>query len=148
MAVAVNQFACRRLGAILSVALVALVACANKPELSSQAPVKMKPATDPLATAKKPLATGALTTIVGKAENARAGAVVLNDKGAPTYVEGLEEWDASLYGKRVRVTGKLVIKPLGPPTRNAAGDIQAGMDGKSEVLEDATWELSPSSSIK
>lgn len=124
---------------------LAVAACGSS---KSHAPANTPEPTGPATKVDKPdevpqAPTNSDTTIVGKAENAKAGAVVMDAKGRPIYVEGLAEWDDAHYGKQVSVTGKLVTKQIGPPTRNAAGEIQAGMDGESDVLENPRWELAP-----
>lgn len=59
--------------------------------------------------------------VTGKALNAKAGAIVIGVDQIPYYLEGMEQWDRKIYGKKVRVTGTLVIlrskKPNYPPAQ-------------------------------
>ena len=48
-------------------------------------------------------------TVIGKAENSKAEAVVVTDSG-PYFLDGVYGWDEKFEGKTVKVTGKLVIK--------------------------------------
>lgn len=79
-------------------------------------------------------------SVEGTARDAALGALVECDDGTSYYVEG-HEWDEQTSGKRVVVTGTLECKPIGPPTRNAAGEIQHGADGNQDVLANPTWRL-------
>jgi hypothetical protein len=60
------------------------------------------------------------------------GAVVIDDAGAPWYVEGLERWQAGWAGRRVVVNGVSRERKLAPdPT---------GMVGTSHVIARASWQ--------
>jgi len=91
------------------------------------------------ATAQEATMKDAPTTIVGRAENAKGGAVVVTDAG-PVYVEGLAEWGAALLHQRMRVTGVRRTKQLLPEaTVDASGAISQGAMGPQDVLEGASW---------
>lgn len=79
--------------------------------------------------------------LVGLAENAKGGAVVLVD-GSPVYVAKLDAWPAELSKKRVGLGGRLVnTKYLPEATVNAKGEISQGTapgGGGQYVLEGAT----------
>lgn len=51
---------------------------------------------------------GGKVTIVGQALNAKLGAAVQTEEGA-LYIKGLDKWDDEFYGKKVKVSGKLVV---------------------------------------
>jgi hypothetical protein len=103
---------------LTALSLVGLVACASSREATM---------------------TEAPTTVVGRAENAKGGAVVLTD-GGPVYVEGLAAWDDALLHQRVRVTGVRRTKQLLPQASvDASGAVSQGAEGPQDVLERATW---------
>lgn len=77
-------------------------------------------------------------TVVGIAENSKAAAVVVTDKGN-YFVDGLDAWDKKFYQKKVKVTGRLVIRehaPQSTPTRQVQERV-----GKWQVLKRPKWEL-------
>lgn len=105
------------------------------------AAVEASPETAP---AKKGLAAseGERATVEGTAADAKLGAVVMNEAGVPVFVGGLESWPTDVHGKRVRATGLLVKKELGPPPAVADdGAVSAGMAGPAWVLEGADWAV-------
>ena len=77
-------------------------------------------------------------TIEGTARDAKAGAVVVTDKGA-IYVEKLESWPSALQGRKVRVTGVLVTEKLIPDPINERGELVQGAVGDQTLLRGATW---------
>ena len=81
-------------------------------------------------------------TIIGKAWNSKAGALVVADSGRSAYIEGLSGWDDDIFGKQVRVTGILRLKKIAPdPEVDEWGAISAGMEGVTKVIERACWTL-------
>lgn len=87
-------------------------------------------------------ASSQTVTIEGKAENAKAGAIVLTEDGSPVYVDGLEDgWPGELARKRVRVTGVLRDEKRIPDP--GTDPITAGAHGTQSVLYDATWTVLP-----
>lgn len=79
------------------------------------------------------------TTLVGTAENAKGGAVLLVDD-TPVYVEGLAEWPDALLHTKVKATGVRTRKQVLPEaTVDATGAISQGAVGQQDVLERATW---------
>jgi|GEM_PF-1532807 len=50
------------------------------------------------------------TTIIGKAIDAKAGAIVMTSDESIYYVEGLSYWNKEVYGKKVKITGTLVVE--------------------------------------
>jgi hypothetical protein len=80
-------------------------------------------------------AGGRAETISGKAENAKAGAVLVADDGRELYVEGLSAWGRESIGKRVTLTGIVQRKGIYPEARaDADGQEQQGMVGTPLVL--------------
>lgn len=78
--------------------------------------------------------------LVGTAENAKGGAVVLVD-GTPVYVAKKDSWPDTLRTKRISLGGKLTrTQHLPQATVNAKGEISQGTSGASTdyVLRDAT----------
>ncbi|MBM4783683.1 MAG: hypothetical protein GQE15_38940 [Archangiaceae bacterium] len=78
--------------------------------------------------------------LVGTAENAKGGAVVLVD-GTPVYVAKKDSWPDTLRTKRISLGGKLTrAQYLPQATVNAKGEISQGTTGASTdyVLRDAT----------
>ena len=107
-----------------------------------QAPIAAQPAQDAALTdATLDALVGQPATIEGDALDAMLGAIVRTDDGTPVYVEGLEEWDDALHGKRVKVTGTLRKTSLAPdPTVGADGAVSHGKVGDDYVLEGARWQ--------
>jgi hypothetical protein len=88
----------------------------------------------------RPLGTliGRRVRLVGTAQNAKAGAVVLVD-AEPVYVEGVPAWPEALGARRIALGGRLVRKKhLPPPVRATDGALQQGATGEQLVLEQAT----------
>jgi hypothetical protein len=48
-------------------------------------------------------------TVVGKALVVKHNAYVLTDDSLRYYLDGIDDWDEQHLGKRIRVTGRLVI---------------------------------------
>ena len=81
-------------------------------------------------------------TIIGKASNSKAGALVVADNGGSAYIEGLSAWDEDTFGKQVRVTGILRLKKIAPDRQiDEWGAVSAGMEGMTKVIEGACWTL-------
>lgn len=100
--------------------LVAVTACATSPENAMR---------------------DTLTTILGRAENAKGGAVIVTSDG-PVYVEGLAAWDDAVLGRRVKAAGVRVRKHVLPEGgKNEKGEWLQGAEGPQDVLERATWQL-------
>lgn len=75
--------------------------------------------------------------LVGKAANAKGGAVVLVD-GQPVYLEGVESWPDEALDTEVTVGGKLVSKQYLPEADDGA-EKTAGAHGPQWVLEEPDW---------
>lgn len=80
------------------------------------------------------------TTIIGKAQNAKAGAIVISDTDQKIYyLDKVDFWENSVVDKTIRVTGKLRIeerKPVPP-----GEDIPQQVDGVKRILIKPKWEL-------
>ena len=79
-------------------------------------------------------------TVIGTALDDKEGAFVLTEKHSMYFVDGLEEgWDEKYYGKKVKVTGKLILKK----NENHSTDsmwIQEGV-GTKAILMKPKWSL-------
>jgi len=74
-------------------------------------------------------------TVSGKAYNAKAGAVLMIDEDTPVYIEGMDEWDDDMVGKKVKLTGVLRPKQIYPEVDTEGGIISQGMSGTPMVLQ-------------
>lgn len=78
------------------------------------------------------ISTGNEVTIVGTAEHAKLGAIVINKSGT-YYIEGKADWDKEgYYKKQVRVTGILETRT------NTAEDLK---NEKGEYIQGAAGEI-------
>jgi hypothetical protein len=77
-------------------------------------------------------------TIEGTAHDAKAGAVLVTDRGA-IYIQKLESWPADIRGRRVRARGFILQKKMIPAPVNERGELVQGAVGDQLVLCDATW---------
>jgi len=77
--------------------------------------------------------------VIGTAWNAKGGAIVVTKKEAVYYVRGLVDWDKKFYGKKVKLTGKLVL--VDHPKRGKDQPLVQDMEGTQRIVEDAKWEL-------
>ncbi len=81
-----------------------------------------------------------VVTIIGNAEDEKAGAVVISkDDGKKYHVAGLASWDRKVVGKPVKVTGKLLVENLPPPKPDEEERQQ--IIGIKRIILDPTWEL-------
>jgi hypothetical protein len=76
-------------------------------------------------------------TVTGRAMNAKLGAVVESDKGV-YYLDGVSSWDKEFYEKKVKVTGRLVIK--GNETKKDDA-IAARVIGPIHIIKKPKWTL-------
>lgn len=77
------------------------------------------------------------TTVIGKAENAKAGAIVTSNN--IYYLDKIDFWEDNMVGKTVKVTGKLMIeerKPVQP-----GEDVPQQIVGVKRILLKPKWEL-------
>ncbi len=82
-------------------------------------------------------------TVVGRAANAKGGAVVVVD-GAPYYLPQLDEWPDDLLGKTVEVTGIKSREQFIPEVVvDKDGAISQGAVGQQTTIREATWKKVP-----
>ena len=83
------------------------------------------------------------TEIIGKAWNAKEGAVVEESRSGSFYfIENLAEWDEVYIGKEVRVTGSVHEVPVvSNPGPDSVGAYRQSGAGVYQVVKEATWEL-------
>jgi len=78
--------------------------------------------------------------VTGKALNAMGGAVVVvGAKGDTYYLEGKDHWSRKFYGKKVRVTGTLVI--IHTPTSDEKGPPEQVIRGEQWLIKKPKWTL-------
>jgi hypothetical protein len=76
--------------------------------------------------------------VIGKAINAKAGAVVVTDDERVFYLDELDKWNENFYEKRVKVTGKLRIKKL--KLRNGI-EVRGEIEGPQKIIKRPKWVL-------
>jgi hypothetical protein len=78
--------------------------------------------------------------VVGKAENAKAGAIVISkDDQKMYYVDGLDFWDKKIIGKMVKVKGKLLIENKNAQKEDE--EISQQITGIKRIILKPKWEL-------
>ena len=86
---------------------------------------------------------GKQVTFRGTAYNARAGAIVEiedeDENRTPIYIDGMREWDSTLHGKAIEVSGRLEERAAKVPPRPAGAPQAHGLSSPSYVLRDASW---------
>ena len=78
-----------------------------------------------------------MTTVKGKAANAKMGAVVVSAQGVH-FIDGLDEWPEEFEGKTVEATGRLEV--VHHPQQDPALPSTA-MEGPQQILKRARWKL-------
>ncbi len=79
-------------------------------------------------------------TIIGTAENAKAGATVINNKDHLRYYVGdLSHWDEKIIGKIVRVSGKLKVENTKP--QDDTEELKQQLVGIKRTITDPHWTL-------
>lgn len=78
------------------------------------------------------------TTIIGKASNAKQGAIVISSDQKAYYLEGMEIWPSNLYGQTISVTGqlRLIKSPL-----KKGKLIRGQLVGTMRMLLKPTWTV-------
>jgi len=75
--------------------------------------------------------------IIGKALNGKGGAlVVVKAGGFPYYLDGMDSWNKKFYGKRVKVSGTLVIYRKKKHAEPPAVEIM-----EQRIIKKPTWQL-------
>ena len=81
--------------------------------------------------------------IVGAAQNAKAGAVLLTESGEVIYIHELAEWPEDVLGCKVEALGRLEeIKLVPDPLVDEDGAVSAGAEGRQFVLKNTKWRKS------
>jgi hypothetical protein len=74
--------------------------------------------------------------IAGKAQNAKAGAMLIADDGRELYVDGLDEWDEDVVGARLTLIGVVRRQGFYPEAGiDEGGELIQGMVGTPLVLQ-------------
>lgn len=63
------------------------------------------------------------TIIVGKAQNAKYGAIVVSSNSDVYYIDKLAFWSSVMYAKNVKVSGRLVVKKIKKKINTTSGGI-------------------------
>ncbi len=78
--------------------------------------------------------------VIGFAENAKAGAVVLSAQDKKMYyVGGVSSWEEGMVGKKVKVTGRLKVEKFDAP--KPGEEEKQRIVGEVRTLVKAKWEL-------
>jgi len=89
-------------------------------------------------------------TIIGTALDAKPNAIVDSKSKGVYYLDGLSHWDKKYYGKKVRVTGFLVIDSTIVVKNDTIRKIEKdglplppkqGTDAPIRVIRNAKWSL-------
>ncbi len=79
-------------------------------------------------------------TIFGKAMDAKAGAIVISDDNGFYYLDGVDYWDKKFYGKKVKVTGILVIEKREAKQKEEEEIVQE-IVGTKKIIRNSKWVL-------
>jgi len=74
--------------------------------------------------------------VIGKALNAMGGAVVIKAGDTAFYLQGVDSWDRKFYGKKVRVSGTLIVVRKKKPGNPLAQVILV-----QRIIKKPKWEL-------
>lgn len=78
--------------------------------------------------------------VIGHTANAKQGAIVISEKDKKGYyLEGMHYWEERLIGKKVKVTGKLLVEKFDPPKPGEPEKQQ--MVGEKRTILKPKWEL-------
>jgi hypothetical protein len=78
------------------------------------------------------------TTITGTAWDAKRSAIIVNDSSGVYYIDKLASWDKSLYSKKVKVTGELIIEV----NENKEEDVEVQeIEGEIKIIKKVKWVL-------
>jgi hypothetical protein len=90
------------------------------------------------------LKNGIKVTITGRAENAKAGAIVIFDREHPYYISNLKAWSEQNLYKKVEVTGVVRIVDYGQNTQTRQDVLNLPaqtLTGTVVYLDDAVWKV-------
>jgi len=78
--------------------------------------------------------------VIGKAANAKAGAVVISNKNSlHYYVDGLSHWKENEVGRQVKVSGKLKVVNTKPQKEDEP--LKQMIVGTVRIILRPKWEL-------
>ena len=77
--------------------------------------------------------------VTGIAENSKGAAIVVPDSGPFYLIDGLDAWDEKYYNKRIKVSGKLVVKEHKQQSNDSI-QVQERV-GILRILKRPKWEL-------
>ncbi len=81
-------------------------------------------------------------SLIGRAENAKGGAVVILGSQEVIYIRSVSSWDDEIVGKQVIIKGIVRLEKYIPnPEVSKDGAISQGAIGSQYVLDDAQWRL-------
>jgi hypothetical protein len=81
-------------------------------------------------------------SLIGRAENAKGGAVVVLQNQEVIYVRNLSSWEDEVVGKPVSIKGIVRLEKYIPdPEVSEDGAISQGAIGSQYVLDDAQLEI-------
>ncbi len=78
-------------------------------------------------------------TVIGTAYNAKGSACVSVDNGGMYFLDGLDRWDEKYYGKKVKVTGTLVLVHHEKQSTDSV-EVQEWV-GTRRILKRPKWSL-------
>ena len=78
--------------------------------------------------------------IRGRAENAKAGAIVVLADDSAVYLRGIEAWDSAMLGKTV-IAGGLLQRDPPSAARTRDGILKQGVSGQPFYLEEAICRI-------
>ena len=83
---------------------------------------------------------GQNVNFIGRAENAKGGAVVVLQNQGVIYIRNLSSWEDEIIGKQVSISGIVRLEKYIPdPYTSEDGGISQGAIGSQYVLDDAQW---------
>lgn len=82
------------------------------------------------------------TTIIGVANNAKMGGIILTEDNDLFYIDGVDSWDDGVVGKKVKVTGTLKEETFKEEDlKNEKGEWIQGMVGTKSTIMNPVWEM-------
>lgn len=81
-------------------------------------------------------------TVIGIAQEDKGGAVVTTDEGVFYFLDKLDIWNDNIYGKRIRVTGRLNIEEIKEnPYKGSDSVTPQQRNGPKMILKKPKWDL-------
>ena len=81
-------------------------------------------------------------SLIGRAENAKGGAVVVLQNQEVMYIRSLYSWEDEVVGKQISIKGIVRLEKYIPdPEVSEDGAISQGAIGSQYVLDDAQWHI-------